>query len=553
MNAISLRLEDSERPWATLEAETVHLSSRLSIMFSQLLHLTLHSEGIKTAMDNEYYEWRLRMLGEAFFFSEKPISSLLSPQTVYTEVGLLHTLNPDFALLSVVAKAKYLQKLPRFPIHCPATDPTADNCCIVFEERFLAGNTDAHNSGLRNSTHDTIDCIRNDAGDCFARKDSRKTIRLPRLRHRSVENKSLSPLHHMRPRMGSATAPSCELVINIENSSDSVDETVDSPSSSKRVTAVLSFEDFPPDKVSMIVDFVKERENVKTKLKMQSFDGYLYSELASHPIRPALLTSMGPMKYNKLSHLVVFVHGLEGTSDDLTPYRNALRIAAPDAGLHFLLSEANQCKTWADFDTMADNLLDEVHNYMMASLEPSVKVSFVAHSLGGIIVRAALAKANADWLHPRLHTLLTINSPHLGLTYLGRGVNWGLQLIQWWKQSRSMEQLSLRDEISFHDSFLFQLSEKKTFSHFKYVLLIGTPPDVFVPCHSSLLAPCKTANKDFSALGTTYREMLSNILNEIVSSERGTTVVRFTTMHSIPSAKSSRLTGRAVSALKYFI
>lgn len=59
-------------------------------------------------------------------------------------------------------------------------------------------------------------------------------------------------------------------------------------------------------------------------------------------------------------------------------------------------------------------------------------LSFVAHSLGGVIVRAAVCRDEAAWLRPRLHCLLTINSPHLGLAYVGKGINLGIQFMQWY-------------------------------------------------------------------------------------------------------------------------
>lgn len=59
-----------------------------------------------------------------------------------------------------------------------------------------------------------------------------------------------------------------------------------------------------------------------------------------------------------------YVYCALGSSDDLIPYRNALRQAAPEENLYFLMSSANQCETWADFDTMSRNLLVEVQDHV---------------------------------------------------------------------------------------------------------------------------------------------------------------------------------------------
>lgn len=36
---------------------------------------------------------------------------------------------------------------------------------------------------------------------------------------------------------------------------------------------------------------------------------------------------------------------------------------------------------------------------------------------------------------------------------------------------------------------------------FRYVLLVGSNQDMYVPCHSALIQPCKDAQKDSSPFG----------------------------------------------------
>lgn len=61
------------------------------------------------------------------------------------------------------------------------------------------------------------------------------------------------------------------------------------------------------------------------------------------------------------------------------------------------------------------------------------RISFVAHSLGTIIVRSALARPQMRPLLPRLHTFLSLSGPHLGTLYNTSGlVNMG----KWTQLSR---------------------------------------------------------------------------------------------------------------------
>ncbi|WKX88808.1 hypothetical protein Q1695_008439 [Nippostrongylus brasiliensis] len=528
LDSVTNQLTSSPCPWTILENTAVNFSARLSVLFSQLVRLCVGSSAISSVLLQEYAKFREKMLSELFFFTEYAPSDL-------SKCNFLDK------VYSVVSKSKYVEKLPRFPIFCSSTDKSKYNWCLVVEERFLK---DASPFVLKErcySDENPKSPLKDAAGDYS--QD---------VRYGSLPNIN-SRRSWLRRKSGSRSSRS--LLSYSHRSTLTNDESCSEPSQ------ILN------DNFNTTLEFVMERERLKEALLEQRlFEGFLYSEQAA-------LWKYALPKIRKMqpTHLVVFVHGLEGTCEDLSSYRNSFRVVADRIpGFLYLLSSSNHAKTWCDIEDMADNLLSEIHSYIARYSEPPARISFVAHSLGGVIVRAAVSKEEAaEWLVPRLHCLLTINSPHLGLAYVGKGVNLGIQFMQWWKQSRSMEQLSLKDQVSFCDSFLFRLSRRRTFGHFRNVLLIGTPNDVFVPYHSAVLSPCKSANKDPSALGTTYRDMLLNVHDDIMSSERTTTTIRYSTWHSVSSQKTSRLTGRAahiaaveddifieelfaISAMKYF-
>lgn len=505
MDSLASRIDSTTTPWTDLENTAVSFSARLSLLYSQLVRLCIGSPAISSTLLRGYEKFRDKMLSELFFFMESTPSDL----------SKCITLDKMFSLVS---KSRYLERLPRFPIFCPELDISETNWGLVVEERILM-DSDMELNGRNLSENKTASATL-ETGTSFEMK---RHGSLPEINSRFSWFRRKSKNGTRMPRSFVRADSRRRLESNAEP------------------CAEVSFT--PEDGFQSIVEFVMERERLKMMLKEQNvFDGFLYSEQAS-PWKYAPLRSTEA----HIKHLVVFVHGLEGSCDDLSSYRNIFRLVSANVpGFHYLLSASNHAKTWSDIDQMADNLLEEVHSYMTRYSELPTRVSFVAHSLGGVIVRAAVSREEAsEWLVPRLHCLLTINSPHLGLAYVGKGVNLGIQFMQWWKQSRSMEQLALKDEVLFGDSFLFRLSKKRTFGHFRRVLLIGTPADVFVPCHSALLASCKAANKDPSALGIAYREMLSNIHDDIVSSDRTVAAVRYSTWHTVSSPKASKFTGRA--------
>lgn len=63
--------------------------------------------------------------------------------------------------------------------------------------------------------------------------------------------------------------------------------------------------------------------------------------------------------------------------------------------------------------------------------------------------------------------------------------------MRWWKQSATLEQLCLRDAVSFRDTFLYKLSTNGVLGKFKHVLLVGSCQDFYVPLHSAIISHCK--------------------------------------------------------------
>lgn len=121
----------------------------------------------------------------------------------------------------------------------------------------------------------------------------------------------------------------------------------------------------------------------------------------------------------------------------------------------------------------------------------------------------------------------------------------GVSLLQWWKQSLVINQLTMRDHHKFRETFLFKLSQNNSFSMFQNVLLVGSHLDLYVPLHSALIEDCKTSVGDSSTTGSIFRELISNINEGIVASSRHTTVIKFTVQHSLPNvSRAQQMTGR---------
>ena len=101
---------------------------------------------------------------------------------------------------------------------------------------------------------------------------------------------------------------------------------------------------------------------------------------------------------------VLLVHGYAGTEHIFSP----LRAALTDAGFGCLVAlRYNAFRT--DIQQVADWLVDHAHRFMDAN--GSATVHLVGHSLGGLVVRHAVARRGLAGL---ASTVVTIATPHAG-------------------------------------------------------------------------------------------------------------------------------------------
>ena len=91
------------------------------------------------------------------------------------------------------------------------------------------------------------------------------------------------------------------------------------------------------------------------------------------------------------------------------------------------MSSSNQSSTFGDIDLMVQQFIDEINMHIKRyELKPQ-RISFVAHSLGNLIVRATVAHSRFQQYRPLLYTYFSLSGPHLGTLFNTNGlVNIGL-------------------------------------------------------------------------------------------------------------------------------
>jgi hypothetical protein len=111
------------------------------------------------------------------------------------------------------------------------------------------------------------------------------------------------------------------------------------------------------------------------------------------------------------------------------------------------------------------------------------KISFICHSLGGIIAREAISHL-LDYRH-LFHAYVSLASPHLGITGASKHIKFGLWVSEIFVTYECVTQLKLQDETDFEDSFLFKLSKKQGLEYFEHVYFFASHQDTLVPYSSA--------------------------------------------------------------------
>jgi len=212
-------------------------------------------------------------------------------------------------------------------------------------------------------------------------------------------------------------------------------------------------------------------------------------------------------------HLIVMSHGFQGNSYDLRLFKNNISYLYPDT--MFLCASCNEDMTDGEIAQMGVRLANEVKTYIDEWIPGNNlgRLSFIGHSMGGLIIRCALQYL--EQYQSKFHLFMTLSSPHLGYMYhSSKIVDAGMWVLKKWRKSRGLQELTMTDAEKMEDTYLYKLSKAKGLAGFKIVTFLSSYQDQYAPFESARI---QVSKKSESSKGTIYQQMAKNILSHVTT------------------------------------
>ena len=167
---------------------------------------------------------------------------------------------------------------------------------------------------------------------------------------------------------------------------------------------------------------------------------------------------------------------------------------------------------------MGKKLASEVKSYIKEWNEGLIfkKISFIGHSIGGVIIRSALPHLeefkNKFWIY------ISLSSPHLGYAFSDSTlIKTGMWFLKNWKNSKSLEQLLQKDNVNLNETCMYKLSNFDGLNWFNYVYFLSSHQDNYSPYESSRVQLNNNMINQKDKKTENYKNMVYNILSKITN------------------------------------
>jgi hypothetical protein len=243
---------------------------------------------------------------------------------------------------------------------------------------------------------------------------------------------------------------------------------------------------------SDVVDFdaVGKRLAEASKARVRAASLAAAQAIASSASPSAAAVSLPPgVRPYEGKHLVVLVHGYQGNSWDMRLLKNHVLLLYPHCQV--LASTANEMLTEGDIGDMGKRLAAELDTYIAQECRELGRLSFICHSLGGVITRSALGEPLLAPYLSKVHAYISLATPHCGYLLSDNSMlSTGIWFLKKWNKSACLSQLSLTDAQDPNECFLVKLAKAPALSHFAHVYFVAAQADKSVQNHNNQRSLC---------------------------------------------------------------
>ena len=195
--------------------------------------------------------------------------------------------------------------------------------------------------------------------------------------------------------------------------------------------------------------------------------------------------SKSKSKSKKASHVFILIHGMDSRYTDLLPIMNEISLVTPNADFilpEWIAGEKSRLSIKTSGQKVAYEIIETLERDY-DDLDEIGKISFVWHSLGGLIARAAFP--HLQEFHCKFYSYWSLGSPHLGIHNAQAHITIGAIFTEIFSLGNWITELRLADSYSIERTNLYNLSESKGFEHFEHIYFIASAQDTYSPYYSS--------------------------------------------------------------------
>lgn len=196
-----------------------------------------------------------------------------------------------------------------------------------------------------------------------------------------------------------------------------------------------------------------------------------------------------PSAFDFTIHIVFLVHGFKGRARDMQRLSNILALRCPKIRPVIITSIEKYAEDPKfDIKELGKLLSQEVEQEISENWEgyEEIKISFIGHSLGGLLIRSALQEL--EHYKDNFQTLMTLGTPHWGYMHSSSSlVSLGIKIYDRMVDDKLLHQLKLSDAKNTKDTRIYKLSKAPQIGYFKQVLIFGSDQDTFASIETSLI------------------------------------------------------------------